>query len=122
MFLDRGELGRAGVVAEDDVGRLGGRLEGDAAVDVVSEGVTEGGATYPPWRFARSMASSRAKEASSPVKTKERPSRQSGDFGSGTVLEPGARGPAALAAFAATQLNLDMVVVKVALVFIGSLN
>lgn len=31
VFLYRGELGRASVVAQDDVGRLGGRLEGDAA-------------------------------------------------------------------------------------------
>ena len=53
------------------------------------------------------MASSREKEESSPVKTKERPRRQSGDFASGTVFEPGALGPAALAAFAAIQLNFD---------------
>lgn len=39
------------------------------------------------------------------MKTKERPRRQSGDLGSGTVLDPGARGPAAFAAFAAAQLN-----------------
>jgi hypothetical protein len=42
VFRDRGELGRAGVVAEDDVGRLGGRLEGDAAVDAM-ERVSDGG-------------------------------------------------------------------------------
>jgi hypothetical protein len=42
VFRDRGELGRAGVVAKDNVGRLGGRLEGDAAV-VVMERVSDGG-------------------------------------------------------------------------------
>ena len=44
MFLDRGGLGRAGVVAEDVVGRLGGWLEGDATVTViVMERLNDGG-------------------------------------------------------------------------------
>ena len=47
------------------------------------------------------MASLREKEENSPVKTKERPRRQSGDFASGTVFELGALGPAALVAFEA---------------------
>jgi hypothetical protein len=42
VFRDCGELGRAGIVAEDDVGRLGGRLEDDVAV-IVMERVSDGG-------------------------------------------------------------------------------
>ena len=39
VFLDRGELGRAGVVAQDDIGCLGRGLEGDATVGVEDEDV-----------------------------------------------------------------------------------
>jgi hypothetical protein len=60
--------------------------------------------TYPPNRFAISMASSREKLDSSPVKTNERLRRQF-KAPSGSVLEPGADGPASLAALAAAQLK-----------------
>jgi hypothetical protein len=42
VSLDRDELGRADIVAKDDVGRLGGWLGGDAAV-VAMERVSDGG-------------------------------------------------------------------------------
>ncbi len=59
--------------------------------------------TYPPKRFAKSIASSREKLLSSPVKTNERPMRQSG-WPSGMSLEPWATGAANFAAFTAAQL------------------
>ena len=61
--------------------------------------------THPQKRFAMSMASSREKLVSSPVKTKESPARQSGAAVGGTGFEPGLGGPAILAAFTAAQLE-----------------
>lgn len=61
--------------------------------------------THPPNRLVKSIASSLENELSSPVKTKLRPDRQSGAAAFGTDFEPGAEGPASLAAFIAAQLE-----------------
>lgn len=63
--------------------------------------------TNPPLRLASSIASSREKLLSSPVKTNERPARQSGAAARGTGFDPGADGPASFAALEAAQLNRD---------------
>lgn len=77
----------------------------DATIKMpVTTGINKKGDNYPPNRFASSIASSREKLLSSPVKTKDKPARQFGEAGSGTCFEPGALGPAALAALEAAQL------------------
>ena len=52
-----------------------------------------------------SIASSREKLESSPVKTKDSPARQSGAAAEGMAFEPGLEGPASRAALAAAQLG-----------------
>ena len=63
------------------------------------------GGTHAQNRLARSMASSREKAESSPVKTKDNPARQSGAAAAGMGFEPGLDGPANLAALTAAQLQ-----------------
>ena len=55
-----------------------------------------------------STASSREKLESSPVKTKDKPARQSGTAAGGTAFEPGLDGPASRAALAAAQLEYNV--------------
>jgi hypothetical protein len=52
-----------------------------------------------------SIDSSREKLESSPVKTKDKPARQSDTAAGGTAFEPGLDGPASRAALAAAQLR-----------------
>ena len=52
-----------------------------------------------------SIASSREKLESSPVKTRASPARQSGAAAGGTAFEPGLEGPAIREALAAAQLK-----------------
>ena len=62
--------------------------------------------TNPPKRFPKSVASSREKLLSSPVKTNDKPASASG-APSGTSFDPWATGPASWAAFFAAQLSRE---------------